>query len=59
MKRINLLALVIALTCVVGMYGMVTGKIQSVIYFEDALNEIMVMILMFMGMVGAIMNIKK
>ena len=59
MKRINLLALVFALACVVGMYGMVTGKIQSVIYFEDALNEIMVMLLMFMGMVGAIMNIKK
>ena len=59
MKRINLLALVIALTCVVGMYGMVTGKIQSVIGFADPLNEIVFTVLLFMGTIGAVMNIKK
>ena len=59
MKRINLLALVIALTCVVGIFGMVNGKIQTVIGFADPLNEIVFTVLLFMGTIGAVMNIKK
>ena len=59
MKRINLLALVIALTCVVGIFGMVNGKIQTVVGFDDPLNEIVFTVLLFMGAIGAVMNIKK
>ena len=47
MKRINLLALVIALACVVGIFGMVNGKIQTVIGFADPLNEIVFTVLLF------------
>ena len=59
MKRINLLALVISLTCVVGIFGMVNGKIHTVIGFADPLNEIVFTVLLFMGTTGAVMNIKK
>ena len=59
MKRINLLALVIALTCVMGVFGMVNGTIQTVIGFVDPLNEIVFTVLLAMGAIGAVMNIKK
>ena len=59
MKRINLLALVIALACVWGVFGMVNGTIQTVIGFADPLNEIVFTVLLAMGAIGAVMNIKK
>ena len=59
MKRINIKALVIALACVMGVFGMMNGKIQTVIGFADPLNEIVFTVLLAMGALGAVMNIKK
>ena len=59
MKNIDIKALVVFLVCVLGVIGMVNGNIQNVIKFQDPLNEMLMVLLMSMGALGALMNIRK
>ena len=59
MKRFDLRAIIVAVVCFVLACGMVTGDVQNYIGFEDALNEMVFTFVLFLGTVGAIMNVKK
>ena len=59
LKQIDIKALVVFLVCVLGVIGMVNGNIQNVIKFQDPLNEMLMVVLMSMGALGALMNIRK
>ena len=59
MNKVDLKAVLVLLVCVLGVIGMVNGNIQNVIKFQDPLNEMVMVLLMSMGALGALMNIRK
>jgi len=59
MNKVDLKAVLVLLVCVLGVIGMVNGNIQNVIKFQDPLNEMVMVVLMSMGALGALMNIRK
>jgi len=59
MNKVDLKAVLVLLVCVLGVIGMVNGNIQNVINFQDPLNEMLMVVLMSMGALGALMNIRK
>jgi energy-converting hydrogenase Eha subunit C len=59
MNKVDLKAVLVLLVCVLGVIGMVNGNIQNVIKFQDPLNEMLMVVLMSMGALGALMNIRK
>ena len=59
LKQIDIKAVLVLLVCVLGVIGMVNGNIQNVIKFQDPLNEMLMVVLMSMGALGALMNIRK
>ena len=59
MNKVDLKAVLVLLVCVLGVIGMVNGNIQNVVKFQDPLNEMLMVVLMSMGALGALMNIRK
>ena len=59
MNKVDLKAVLVLLVCVLGVIGMVNGNIQNVIMFQDPLNEMLMVVLMSMGALGALINIRK
>lgn len=59
MKRFDLTMVLGALVLTAGAIGMFTGDVQNYIGFEDPLNEIVMTVMLIMGAIGCIMNIKK
>ena len=59
MNKVDLKAVLVLLVCVLGVIGMVNGNIQNMINFQDPLNEMLMVVLMSMGALGALMNIRK
>ena len=58
-NKIDLKAVLVFLTCTLGVMGMFMGVIQNVIGFADPLNEIIFTVMLAIGSIGALMNIKR
>ena len=58
-NKIDLKAVLVFLACTLGVMGMFMGAIQNVIGFADPLNEIIFTVMLAIGSIGALMNIKR
>ena len=59
MNKVDLKMVLATLVLFVAACGMITGDIQNVITFEDPINEMVLTLMLFVGVIGCAMNVKK